>query len=179
VNPFTFFLTVLKSSALSTGGFGNVPILHGDLVPTHIVSGEQFAESLAIGQISPGPNGLWVICLGYFVGGTLDAALALVAIALPPLLILVVRKIYEKHRHNRGVEGFMMGLEIAVVAIFFSVMIDFLAGAERTLFTPVVAVAAFVLSLANKVPVAAIIVVSAVAAWCLSVTVGPNFGLRL
>jgi chromate transporter len=150
---------------LSSGGFGNVPILHGELVPRHIVRQEQFAEALAIGQISPGPNGLWVVCLGYFIGGTLDASLALVSITIPPLLVLPIKKLYEIHRHNRAVEGFMLGLEIGVIGIFLSVMIDFLASAPKILLTPVVAVSAFALSLSKRVPIPVIILVAALAAY--------------
>jgi chromate transporter len=153
---------------LSTGGFGNVPILHDELIRAHVVSQNQFAESLAVAQVSPGPNGFWVICLGYFVGGVPDAALALVAITLPPLFILGIRKLYERHRHHWAVEGFMVGLEIAVVAIFLSVMIDFLMGAPKVWLTPVTAVVGFGLTLSNRAPVALIILGSALTAWALA-----------
>ena len=65
-----YFLLVLKASLLSTGGLGNVPGLHDDLVATRgWVTERQFAESIAVGQTSPGPNGVWVISLGYMIGG--------------------------------------------------------------------------------------------------------------
>jgi chromate transporter len=165
MSSLAFFWASLKSSMLSSGGFGNVPILHSELVSRRIVSQENFAEALAIGQVSPGPNGLWVICLGYFIGGTFDAVLALVSIAIPPLLVLPIRKIYETHRHNRGVEGFMLGLEIAVIGIFLSVMIGFLASAPKVVFTPIVAVVCFALTLTRRVPIPVIIVLAALAAY--------------
>jgi len=57
--------------AFSTGGFSNLPSLHQDLLANGWASEADFAESIAIGQISPGPNGLWVICLGYLTYGWL------------------------------------------------------------------------------------------------------------
>src|SRR2546421_289083 len=37
---------------------------------------EQFAGALVLGQFAPGPNGLWPVVLGYFVGGIAGALLA-------------------------------------------------------------------------------------------------------
>jgi chromate transporter len=48
----------------------------------------------AIGQISPGPNGLWVISLGYLTYGIPGALFALIAITLPALLVLLVLPVH-------------------------------------------------------------------------------------
>ena len=37
--------------------------MHDDLIPRGWATERHFAESLAIGQITPGPTGLWVIGL--------------------------------------------------------------------------------------------------------------------
>ena len=68
------FWIMLRAALLSTTGTGNLPIVHQDLLSRGWATDRQFAESLAIGQISPGPTGLWVISLGYFVGGLRGAA---------------------------------------------------------------------------------------------------------
>ena len=65
INPFIYFLLFLKASLFSTGGFSNLPSLHQDLIANGWAKEVDFGESIAIGQISPGPNGLWVISLGY------------------------------------------------------------------------------------------------------------------
>ena len=122
-----------------------------------------FAESLAVGQISPGPNGLWVVCLGYFLGGWTSALAALIAIAIPPLLILFVEKLYDRHRQHPAVEGFMAGLEVAVIAVFGIVMVQFLQEAPRLWLTPVAAVVAFGATLTGRVPIVAILGLAAVA----------------
>jgi chromate transporter len=120
-----------------------------------------FAESLAVGQISPGPNGLWVVCLGYFLGGWVSAFAALVAITIPPLLILLLEKLYARHRHHPAVEGFMTGLEVAVIAIFIVVMAQFLQGAPHGWLTPVAAIAGFGAALSGRVPIIAILLAAA------------------
>ncbi len=137
-------------------------MLHDDLVRRGLATDRQFAESLAVGQVSPGPNGLWVICLGYLLGGWLSALAALLAIALPPLLILVIAGLYERHRNHPAVEGFLAGLEIAVIAVFAVIMADFLRGAPHTWLTWVVALIAFAVTLRGRIPTIVILLLAGV-----------------
>jgi chromate transporter len=121
INAFLYFLLFIKASLFSTGGFGNLPSLHQDLLSNGWAVEADFGESIVIGQISPGPNGLWVISLGYLTYGYLGAILALVAITLPPLLVLGIAAIYGRIARQRWVEGLMRGISLAVVAITCSV----------------------------------------------------------
>ena len=96
-NPLSLFWIMLRAALLSTTGTGNFPAVHQDLLSRGWATDGQFAESLAIGQISPGPTGLWVISLGYFVDGFRGAALTLVAIVrLPPLSVLALAGVYRR-----------------------------------------------------------------------------------
>src|SRR5487761_2663562 len=90
INPFVYFVLFLKASLFSSGGFSNLPSLHQDLLVRSWASDSQLGQGNAIGQISPGPNGLWVIALGYFTYGVPGAALALVAITLPLTVIWTI-----------------------------------------------------------------------------------------
>ena len=121
INPLLYFLLFLKASLFSSGGFSNLPSLHQDLIGAGWAAEADFGNSIAIGQISPGPNGLWVISLGYLTDGYLGAALALLAITLPPLLVLGVAAIYARIQRQRWVEGLMRGIALAVISIFISV----------------------------------------------------------
>ena len=86
INPLIYFLLFLKASLFSSGGFSNLPSLHQDLIGDGWANEADFGQSVAIGQISPGPNGLWVISLGYLTYGLLGAVFALIAIVIPPFL---------------------------------------------------------------------------------------------
>jgi chromate transporter len=154
---------VLRSALLSSGGFANIPMLHDDLVPRGLATDATFAQSMAVAQVSPGPNGLWVVCLGYFVGGWASAFAALVAITIPPLLVLAVRKLYEKHQKHPAVEGFMKGLEISVIAVFGVVMVKFLLGSPAVWLTPTVAVIAFALAASGRIPLLVILTLGGLA----------------
>ena len=122
INPLVYFLLFLKASLFSTGGFSNLPSLHQDLIGNGWAKESYFGQSVAIGQISPGPNGLWVISLGYFSYGYLGAFLALIAITLPALLVLAISAGYARIERQRWVQGAMRGVSLAVVGILLTVV---------------------------------------------------------
>jgi len=121
INPLLYFLLFVKASLFSTGGLSNLPSLHQDLIGAGWAVDAQFGQSIAIGQISPGPNGLWVISLGYLTYGYFGAILALFAIAIPPFLVLGVAAVFARIARKRWVDGLMRGLSLAVVGVMASV----------------------------------------------------------
>ncbi len=152
-----YFWLFLKASLFSTGGFGNLPSLHADMLGRHLASDRQFAESLTIGQLSPGPNGLWVISLGYLTAGLPGGLLALLAILLPPLLILLVERGYRRVQDHPAAEGFVSGLSLAVTGVFAVALSGILHSAGLSPRTGVIAGTAAALFVTRRVPLFGII----------------------
>lgn len=167
INPLPYFLYFLKASLFSTGGFSNLPSLHQDLLGAGWAGEADFGESIAIGQISPGPNGLWVISLGYLTYGYVGAALALAAITLPSLLVLVVAAIYARIERQRWVEGLMRGVSLAVVGILLTICWTVMQqpGADWTGW--LIAAAAFGLALSRRVNLVIILALAGAAGYLL------------
>jgi chromate transporter len=113
----TFFLLALKASLLSTGGLGNLPSLEQDLVSRRWASEGQFGAALAVGQVAPGPSGLWVVSLGYLAFGWPGALAALLAAAIPPLLIVPVDALRDRFGELPAVSDFVQGVSLAFVAV--------------------------------------------------------------
>jgi chromate transporter len=157
LNPLSFFLLALKASLFSTGGLGNVPSLHADLLARGWATERAFAESLAVGQVSPGPSGLWVVSLGYLLGGVWGALGAVVAICLPPFLILAVERLYRRVQHHPAVEGFVRGLALSVVGVFIVVMWGLLCGNGLDGRSILILLASLGLGLTGRMPVVVII----------------------
>jgi chromate transporter len=128
INPLLYFWLFLKASLFSSGGTGNLPSLHADLIPAHIATETQFTEALAIGQLAPGPNGLWSVSLGFLTGGWLGAIIGLLAVTLPPFFILIVERLYRRVESHPAVEGFVRGLSLAIAGISFVVLGKLLIG---------------------------------------------------
>jgi chromate transporter len=162
LNPLTYFLLALKASLFSTGGFGNIPSLHDDLLSRHWATERNFAEALAVGQISPGPIGLWIISLGYFLNGVPGALLSLAAILIPPFLILGVEWLYHKTKHHPAVEGFVRGLALSTVGVFAVVLHRLLTDVGFNARTLLICAASLAVGLSKRVPVVAVLLAAAV-----------------
>ena len=167
INPALYFLLFLKASLFSTGGFSNLPSLHQDLIGAGWAVEADFGESIAIGQISPGPNGLWVISLGYLTYGYFGAMLALIAIILPPLLVLGVAAIFARIERARWVPGLMRGISLAVVGITLSVCWTIIRQPGTDWMGWLIAVAAFALAATRRVPLIAILALAGLAGYLL------------
>ena len=156
-----YFWIFLKATLLSTGGLGNVPSLHDDLVGRGWAIEQDFAESLAVGQITPGPSGLWVISLGYLTAGILGAIVALVAICLPPLLVLLVDRLHRGIGDHPAVEGFIRYLGLAVVGVFVVVLGRLLVTASIDVGSVCIVVGSIAGSLTKRVPVVLLLALAA------------------
>jgi chromate transporter len=122
IEPLTYFLIFLKASLFSTGGLSNLPSLHQDLITRSWAREEDFGQSIVVGQLSPGPNGLWVVSLGFFTYGVAGAILALIAIVLPAMLVLAVAAGYARIARARRLAGAMRGVALAIIGVLLSVV---------------------------------------------------------
>ncbi|MDQ2885741.1 MAG: chromate transporter [Chloroflexota bacterium] len=167
INPLLYFLLFLKASLFSTGGFSNLPSLHQDLISNGWATDTEFGQSIAIGQISPGPNGLWVISLGYLTYGYLGALLALIAITLPAFLVLLISAGYHRIEHRRWVKGFMRGISLAVVAILLTVVAAIIRQPGVDWKGWLIGIAAFALAWTQRVNIVIILALAGIVGYLL------------
>ena len=163
MNALEYFWLFLKASLLSTGGLGNLPFLHKDLLTLGWAKEADFITAIAVGQVSPGPNGLWTISLGYLTYGWLGAGLALVALCLPPLLILVVSAFYNRIEGHPAVQDFTRGLALGVVGLTLAVAFNLATSTISDWRGILIALAALALALTKRVPMIAILGLAALA----------------
>lgn len=143
MNIFTLFWEFLKACTLSFGGLGSLPILVQSLVHDHGWATEtQFGQALAVGRISPGPNGLYVIALGYLIFGVPGAGIAAVANVIPSLLVLPLSSLHRRVARNPRVIGTMRMVGLAVVGILFWTAFSIVRGAATGVSDWLIALAA-------------------------------------
>uniref|UniRef100_UPI0040482AFE chromate transporter n=1 Tax=Limnohabitans sp. TaxID=1907725 RepID=UPI0040482AFE len=133
---FNHFLSL---SLLAVGGaIILAPDMHRFLVEeNHWLTDQQFSSSIALAQSAPGPNVLFVGLIGWNVGlnagaglggGWISVALSalgmlisLLGIMLPSsLLTYTTTRWAHKHRDNRGVRAFKLGMAPVVIALLVS-----------------------------------------------------------
>ncbi len=124
-----------KVGALSYGGgFVIIPLMQHDVVSTyHWMSGAQFLNAVALGQVTPGPVVLTVAAIGYGARGLSGAGLAtLVAFTPSFVFVLAGARHFERLRTNQSVLAFLAGAGPSVIgaigasAISLGLLIDHL-----------------------------------------------------
>jgi chromate transporter len=133
---FNHFLSL---SLLAVGGaIITAPDMHRFLVDENQwLTEQQFSSSIALAQSAPGPNVLFVGLMGWNVGlnagaglggGWISVALSalgmlisLLGIMLPSsVLTYTTTRWAHKHRNNRGVRAFKLGMAPVVIALLVS-----------------------------------------------------------
>jgi chromate transporter len=163
-----FFWLVLKSVLFSTGGFGPLPSLHDDLIAQGWAGEKEFTQALAIGQVTPGPNGLWVVSLCYLVGGLSGALLGCVALVLPPLLVVIVQRCHKRIAHLPATRGVLDGVVLVVVSFSTTVLAGLFVTNGIAADTAAIALISAALAISRRVSVNVILIVAALAGWLLA-----------
>jgi len=127
VDALALFLVLLKDSALSLGGLGSLPLIRQDLVATGLATDAQLVEALAIGRLSTGPTGLWIVSLGYQIAGVPGAAMALVAASVPPLVILPGTILARRWLLSTGFAGLVRGAALATAGLLAATGVSIVA----------------------------------------------------
>jgi len=107
-----------KVGALSYGGgFVIVPLMQHDAVSAyHWMTGAQFLNAVALGQVTPGPVVQTVAVVGYAAGGIGGGLLAaLIAFAPSFAFVLAGGRHFDQIRANSTVESFLTGAGPAVI----------------------------------------------------------------
>jgi chromate transporter len=107
-----------KVGALSYGGgFVIVPLMQHDAVTTyHWMTGAQFLDAVALGQITPGPVVLTVAVVGYAAAGIWGGMLAaFVAFAPSFVFVLAGGPRFDQIRSSVSTQAFLTGAGPAVI----------------------------------------------------------------
>lgn len=119
----TLFNTFSKVSlTLFGGGYVMIPVLHDLIVAqNNWLSSEEFAQSIAFGQITPGPILVSATFVGYKVSGLIGALVATIGIFLPSaLLIILVGVFYQSVSGLSMIGRVFLGISPAIIGFIVS-----------------------------------------------------------
>jgi chromate transporter len=168
VNELVLFLTLLKDAALSLGGLGALPLIRQDLVAPGYATDAQIIEALAIGRLSTGPTGLWIVSVGYFVAGWAGAAMAIVASSLPPLVMVPATTVARRYLMTAWFAGFVRGASLATAGLLLSTGVSLIAPAGLGWLQIVIAVIAIVVTFQGRLHPGVVVIGGAVAGIALA-----------
>jgi chromate transporter len=120
-------LSLFKIGSVAFGnGTTIIPLIQSETVDAHHwLSLSQFADGIALGQITPGPFLITAAFVGYKLGGVLGAALATFAIFSPSIaMTLVFTEIFVRLRNLQAVRGALEGVMASFVGLLAVVLLQ-------------------------------------------------------
>jgi len=127
MGPLELFLVFLKSAALGLGGYGSLPILREDLILAGHATDDDLVRAIAVGRLSTGPNGTYIVSLGYFAGGIGGAIAALIAACIPPLVMVPLVAVARGRLLSASFAGFVRGASLATAGLLLAIGLALLA----------------------------------------------------
>jgi chromate transporter len=126
------FAVLFAVNLLTVGGvYVSLPLLHRYFVEDFgWLTSREFADAVAVGQLSPGPMTIMNVFIGQKVGGLPGAVVAAAGSYLPSLAVgSLVARSYARWRDSVALAAVLRGSKAAVVGLLLAVMLQ-LAGAS-------------------------------------------------
>lgn len=128
IHPASLFLQELRmlgltfgsmSVTLFGGGYVFIPAIEKVVVGTHHwVTSREFADGIAMGQVTPGPVAITASFVGYKVAGIWGATVSAVTIFFPPaILMLLAQQFMDRLKGRPSVEAVFKGVRPAVIGM--------------------------------------------------------------
>ena len=132
VDLFWYFLRI--GAVLFGSGYVLIAYIQQDLVLTFgWLTAQQLLDSIAIGQITPGPVSTTAAVVGYIVAGFSGAVAATLGMFLPPfVLVILTAPLLPRMRRSRFMGDFLSGVNAGVVAAILITVLALANEAFRT-----------------------------------------------
>jgi len=120
------------SVTLFGGGYVMIPAMHEIIVDNlQWLTSKEFADGIALGQVTPGPIYISAAFIGYKVQGFLGALIATISVFLPAGLIMIISsKFLNFFKNSALVKAVFKGLRPAVIGMIFSASVTIGKGLE-------------------------------------------------
>ena len=109
------------SLMLFGGGYGFIPYLDKIIVEQlGWLTKREFVDSIAMGQITPGPILITATFIGYKINGLMGAFLSTLSIFLPSSVVIIFfSRIYYFIKKNNTVKLIIQGFKIGIIGLIF------------------------------------------------------------
>ena len=152
------YFALLKGTATSFAGLASLAVIRDALVVHHrVLTDQALTDAVVITRSTPGPVGLYVVSVGYFVAGIPGAVVGWLAMATPALLVIPLVALVGKRFEHPRVKSVLRCVVLASAGLLLATAIPLGREALTDLFSVVIAAAALVALLRTKIEVAWVI----------------------
>lgn len=155
-----FFIFFKIGAILYGSGYVLFAFLETELVDTNLITSQQLADAIAVGQMTPGPLFSSVTFIGYILNGWQGAFIATLGVFLPAFIfIALLDRLFARFSASAVFRAFLNGVIAASVALIASTGITLGVDAVTDWQTALIFVAALVVTFFFKSVNSAFIVV--------------------
>jgi chromate transporter len=135
------------------GGYVMLPLLQREVVDHyHWFSNKEFIESIAIGQVTPGPLTIMNVFIGYKIFGLWGALGAVIFSYLPSIILVTIAShYYLKFKSSWIVKSGFKGIRPAVIGLLAAVAITLGSTSIFDVTTGLIALGGFVMLAFTKI----------------------------
>ena len=128
------------------GGYASVPLMLHEVVEVHHwMDSRVFMDGIALGQVTPGPIVITATFVGYLLAGIPGAIVGTASIFTPSLIVLtMVVPYFDRLQDNPALQRALRGALVSFVGLLLAVTIRFGLAAQWSVYSVIIAVAAFV-----------------------------------
>lgn len=163
MNLVQLYLLLLKGTITAFAGLASLPVVQDALViQHHVLTDTQLNEAVVITRSTPGPVGLYIVSVGYFVAGVPGAVAGWLAMITPALLIIPLIHFAGRKMEHPRVKSVLQTVVIASAGLLLAAAIPLARDALTDPVTVGIAAVSLILLLTTKLDTLWIILGAAV-----------------
>ena len=118
MNLLLLYLLLTKATLTSFSGLTSLPIVRHDLVEHYqVLTDRQLNAAVAAGRTAPGPNGLYLVSVGYFAAGVPGGCAGLLATITPAFLIIPMLQYLGRKADRPAVKSSIRAVTLAAAGL--------------------------------------------------------------
>jgi chromate transporter len=124
MNIVLLYLLLLKGTITAFAGLASLPVIQDALVfQHHVLTDNQLNEAVVITRSTPGPVGLYIVSVGYFVAGVPGAIAGWLAMITPAFLVIPLVAFAGRRIEHPRVKSILQTVVIASAGLLLAAAI--------------------------------------------------------
>lgn len=157
------YFLLLKGTITAFAGLASLPVIQDALVfQHHLLTEKELNEAVVITRSTPGPVGLYVVSVGYFVAGIPGAIMGWLAMITPALLIIPLVHFAGRKIDHPRLKGVLQSVVIASAGLLLAAAIPLARDALTDPVTMAIAAVSLVVLLTTELDTLWLILGSAI-----------------
>jgi len=151
MNLLLLYLLLLKSTITTFSGLSSLPIVRNDLVVRRkVLTDRELSAAIAAGRTAPGPNGSYIVSVGYFVAGIPGAIAGCLAVMTPAFLIIPMLRYLGRRAETPAVRNAIEVVTLAAAGLVITTTVPLARDALMGALSIAIAIASFLILALTK-----------------------------